>query len=124
MKTTVLVCLMAICLVKAAPAPVTGVWEARQDGRKAITINVKETEGIIGGTVVMYIIHDDHDGSLDGTPLDPEAMKGTTWDGKVLRFRAGVAGFEMRMTGADKAELKVMAPEHSEVVEVTGQRER
>jgi hypothetical protein len=30
----------------------------------------------------------------------------------------------MRMTGADKAALKVMAPEHSEVVEVTRQRER
>lgn len=122
MKTMVGVCLVAICLVKAASVPVVGTWEARQDGRKAITVSVKETEGIIGGTVVFYIIHDDAEGKLDGTAVEPEGMKGTTWDGNVLRFRAGPAAFEMRMTGADKAELKVMAPEHTQLVEVTRRR--
>jgi hypothetical protein len=124
MRSTLLVCLIAICLVRAEAVPVTGIWEAQKDGRKAITLDIREREGILGGSVVLYIIHDDHDGSLDGTPLDPEAMVGTTWDGKVLRFRAGVATFELRVTGANKGELKVIAPEHSEITEVTRRRER
>ena len=124
MKTTLLVCLMALCLVRAATPPVTGFWEARKDGRKAMTLNIREREGILGGTVVFYIVHDDGDGSLDGTPLEPEKMIGTTWDGKVLRFNAGPAAFEMRMTAADKAELKLTAPQHSEITEVTRRQER
>jgi hypothetical protein len=115
---------MALCLVRAATPPVTGFWEARKDGRKAMTLNIREREGILGGTVVFYIVHDDGDGSLDGTPLEPEKMIGTTWDGKVLRFNAGPAAFEMRMTAADKAELKLTAPQHSEITEVTRRQER
>jgi hypothetical protein len=124
MKTMVVVCLMAIALVRAASTPLAGVWEGSKDGRKAVAVTVREREGILGGTVVLYIVHDDHDGSLDGTPLDPETMKGTSWDGKMLRFEAGVAKFELRPVGGNKAELKCIAPAHTETLEVVRHGER
>jgi hypothetical protein len=124
MKATVLVCLAALCLVRAGVPAVTGTWEAQKDGRKAITLHIRERDGILGGSVVMYIIHDDHDGSLDGTPLDPEKMAGTEWDGRVLRFHTVSAVFEMRLTGAGKAELKISAGQHSEALELTRRPER
>ena len=119
MKTMLFVCLVAVCAMWDAPPPVTGTWEGRQDGRKAITLTVEETDGFLGGSVVFYIMRDRGDGSMDGTPLPPEKMIGTNWDGKVLRFQTGAAEFEFRLTDADRGELKVATPEHSSLVTVT-----
>jgi len=115
MRTMLFVCLTAVCLVWAQAVPVVGAWEGQKDGRKAVTLEVREREGILGGRVVIYIVHDDGDGSKDGAALDPMPMKGTTWDGKVLRFEAGVARWEFKVTGADRGELTVIAPEHTEI---------
>jgi hypothetical protein len=122
MKTMLVVCLMVIYFVRAAALPITGTWEGFKDGRKAVTVEVREREGIIGGAVVFYIVHDGADGKLDGSALEPMTMKGTTWDGKTLRFEAGPAKVELRLTEADRGELKVTTPEHSEIQAITRRR--
>jgi hypothetical protein len=87
-------------------------------------LNIRERDGILGGMVVFYIVHDNGGGSLDGTPLEPEQMTGTTWDGKVLRFHAGPAAFEMRITGAGKAYSSRPLRSIRKTMEVTRRPER
>jgi hypothetical protein len=118
MKTMLFVCLAALCILRAATAPCVGTWEAHIDGRKAITLEVRDREGILGGSVTLYIVHDDGNGSRDGAPLDPEPMQGTTWDGKVLRFHAGGASWELQPTAADRAGLRMTTNQRTETLQV------
>jgi hypothetical protein len=115
MQRMLFVCLfvgaVAICLMNAAAPPIAGTWEATKDGRKAVTVKVHETDGILGGTVIVYIIHDNGTGEFDGAASEPMTLVGTTWDGRTLRFSVDVPGaavtaFELRLTGADKGELR------------------
>ncbi len=115
MKRMLQVCsvagLMALCLVKAAASPVAGTWEGVKDGVKAATVNVRETDGILGGSAIFYITRDEGSGTHNGAPMPPLAMVGTQWDGHVLRFSVVTAdgrsiAFELRVTGEGKAELR------------------
>jgi hypothetical protein len=115
MRRTLNVCLqaglMALCLVKAAASPVTGTWEGMKDGVRAARLTVRETDGILGGSVIFYIIHDEGSGTHNGWPTPPVTLVGTQWDGGVLRFSVTNAdgkrvAFEFRVTGEGKGELK------------------
>ncbi|MCU1236596.1 MAG: hypothetical protein JWP63_4563 [Candidatus Solibacter sp.] len=115
MRRTLHVCLMAMVvelfLAKAAASPVVGTWEGMRAGVKAATITVRETEGILGGSAIFYIIHDNASGGLDAAPTPAMGMVGTQWDGKVLRFSVNNGGgktiaFELRVTGEGKGELR------------------
>ena len=103
--------LMALCFVKAAASPVAGTWEGMKDGVKAVTLKVEQNEGILGGSVIFYIIRDEGSGTHNGAPTPPMTLEGTQWSGSVLRFlvtnqeRKSVA-FEFRITGEGKGELK------------------
>jgi hypothetical protein len=129
---TLSVCLflgaLALCRVNAAAPAVAGVWEATKDGRKAVTLKVHETDGILGGTLIVYIIHDGGTGEHDGAASEPLPLAGTTWDGRTLRFSvnapgASVPAFELRLTGADKGELTCARSDGSvEVASVTRQK--
>ena len=104
---------IALCLVTAAASPVAGVWEGQKDGRKVVTLKIQEIDGILGGTVVFYIVHDNATGKLDGSALPALPFIGTTWDGQTLRFRVEAPGggkraFGLRILGAGQAELKVL----------------
>jgi hypothetical protein len=102
---------MALCLVKAAASPVAGTWEGMKDGVKAATIHVRETDGILGGSAIFYIILNEGSGTHNGAATPPLAMVGTQWDGHVLRFSVVPSdgrsiAFELRVTGEGKAELR------------------
>ena len=117
MRQTLQVCLlaglMALCLVKAAAAPVEGTWEGTTDGVKSATVTVRERDGILGGSVIFYIIRDEGSGKHTGAPTPPLTMMGTQWDGSVLRFSVNAEKksvfFEMHLTGESRAELTRLA---------------
>jgi hypothetical protein len=119
MRRSLHVCLMAMVvalfLAKAAASPVVGTWEGMRDGVKAATIAVKESDGILGGSAIFYIIRDEGSGTHNGAPTPPLTMVGTQWDGKVLSFSVNnglkngagkTIAFELRVTGADTGELR------------------
>jgi hypothetical protein len=125
MRLMLFVCLTSMLMSRAAAPPVKGTWEAVKDGRRAATVTVRETDGILGGMVVLYILRGNGDGALDGSASAPLAMNGTTWDGKVLRFTVNVQGaartaFELTVTSADRGSLRA----GSEVLPVTRRWER
>jgi hypothetical protein len=134
MKRTLPLCLlaglMALCLVKAAASPVVGTWDGTKDGVKAATITVRETDGILGGTAIFYIIiREEGSGSHNGAATPPLAMVGTQWDGKVLRFSVTnddgkSIAFEFRVTGEGKAELRRPAQNGEEEIKVPMLRAR
>ena len=104
------ICGLALCLVKAAASPIAGAWEGAVDGRKAVTLDIRETDGILGGTVIFYIVHDNGGGEHDGDAAPVLRMAGASWDARTLRFSVEVGGgrpaFEMTLTGAGEAELR------------------
>ena len=107
----VLVVTLAMCLVQAANPPIEGTWEGSRDGVKAATLTVRQTGGILGGSVIFYIIRDNGDGSQNGQALPEQPISAVEWDGRTLRFSVvrpdGVAiPFEMRVTGQGRAELR------------------
>ena len=113
-----LACALALCLVQAAAPPIVGAWEAAKDGRKAATVKIRETDSILGGTLILYIIHDDRAGEHEGAASEPLPLAGAAWDGRTLRFSVGapgdaVAKFELRLTGAAKGELKCIRSDGS-----------
>jgi hypothetical protein len=103
--------------VKAAAAPVAGVWEGQEEGRKAVTLNVHEKDGILGGTVTFYIVRDNGRAELDGSALPALPLIGTSWDGRTLRFSLEVNGgamlFELKITGMDQGELRIVKGQNS-----------
>ena len=121
--------LMALCLVKAAASPVAGTWEGMKDGVKAATLKVRETDGILGGTVIFYIIRDEGSGTHNGSATPPMPLVGTQWDGNVLRFSvtnpAGKSvAFEFRVTGEGNGELKRPAQNGDPEIKVSMLRAR
>jgi hypothetical protein len=115
MKRTLDVCLLAgilaLCLVKGAASPIVGTWEGSKGDARAATITVRETGGILGGSVIFYIIVDQGSGLHNGDATPPLPMVGTEWDGRALRFSVAntegeLVAFELRVTGEGKAELK------------------
>lgn len=121
---------LALCLVKAAASPVAGIWEGQEDGRKAVTLTVRETDGILGGNIIFYIVHDDGTGALDGSALPHQALVGTTWDGRTLRFSielndGATMAFELNTTAAGSGDLKVLTgPNSGHITHVSRQKER
>src|SRR5215475_7013475 len=85
-QTFVLVVTLALCLVKAAASPIEGTWEGKRGDVKAATITVLSQDGLLAGSAVFYIVHDNADGSHNGEALPSYRMTSVQWDGKVLRF--------------------------------------
>jgi len=107
----VLVITLAMCLVHAANPPIEGTWEGTREGVKAATLTVRQTDGILGGSVIFYIIRDNGDGSRNGQALPAQPLTAVEWDGHTLRFSVerpdGAAiPFEMRITGEGRGELR------------------
>src|ERR1035441_7216003 len=90
MRLTLHVCLktaMVLCLAlpaTAAAPPVVGTWEGMDDGVKAATLTVREDGGVLGGSAIFYIVHDEGSGAHTGAALPPMPMVGAAWDGAVL----------------------------------------
>jgi len=81
-------------------------------------VKIRETDGILGGTLILYIIHDDRAGEHEGAASEPLPLAGAAWDGRTLRFSVrapgdAVAKFELRLTGAAKGELKCIRSDGS-----------
>ena len=102
---------LALCITKAAGAPVEGAWIGTIHGQKAMTLTISEAGGTLSGHIVMYVV----DGKF-GEPgarvvgQDDRELGGVKWDGKVLRFsvRNPDATFEMTATGPNTAVLKTL----------------
>jgi hypothetical protein len=125
MRTLFLALALSLCLIRAAASPVAGTWEAADEGHKAVTVNIRETDGILGGTVVFYIIRDNGNGEHNGDATKPLAMHGVAWDGRVLRFSIDPPGgaslsCALTLTGADQGRLEI--PGHT--LPVTRAKER
>jgi hypothetical protein len=118
MERTLQVCLlaglMALALPKAAAAPVEGTWEGKTArGQKSMTLQVRERDGKLEGSVVFYVFDkkmDDPEAKVVGQEERP--LTDVRWDGKMLRFSvphegtdAPITGFEMVVTGTGSAEL-------------------
>ena len=120
LQLSLLVGVFAISLARVAECPVSGTWDATSNGRKAVTLNVRETDGILGGALILYTSHD--------SPALP--LAGTAWDGRSLRFSVDVPGaaktdFELTLTSLNKGELKCTGPHGTaDVFSVTRRRER
>ena len=100
---------LALCLTKAAGAPIEGTWEGSLDGRKAVTLKVSESNGRLEGHVVFYVVDKkfgDRDaravGQVEHDIIDPK------WDGRTLRFSVEDphVEFEMTTNGGSTALLK------------------
>jgi hypothetical protein len=120
-----LVLALACASVLAADVPV-GAWEGRIEGRKAVSLEISPTKRL-HGSIVFYILHDEGDGSRNGSAPPAVPLDDLSWDGAVLRFAVSVdersVRFEMRPSGGARAVLKRLAdidvPEA--VVELTKQ---
>ena len=111
MRTVLLVFALGLYLIRAAASPVVGTWVATDDGRRAATLHVHETDGILGGTVVLYILGDNTNGEHNGDASEPIAMRGVTWDGNTLRFSIDAGGgasakCAFHLTGANEGRLE------------------
>jgi hypothetical protein len=120
--------LLALCLVKAAASPIVGTWEGSKDGVKAATIQVRDTDGILGGSATFYITRDEGSGTHNGAALPPLPLVGTQWDGHVLRFSVSSGeksiAFQLRLTGEGKAELVRLAQDGESELRVEMHRAR
>lgn len=102
---------LACIPVLAADLP-AGAWEGRLEGRKAVALEISPTQRL-HGNIVFYILHDQGDGSRDGSASPALPLDNLAWDGTVLRFSVSVddrsVSFEMRAAGAGRAILKRLA---------------
>lgn len=106
--------ILALCLTKAAGAPIEGTWEGKMDGRKALTLRVVENSGHLEGHVIFYVVDkkfSDADARVVGQ--SERDLTNAKWDGKMLRFsfQDPDAAFEMTVTGPNTAALKRLKPE-------------
>jgi hypothetical protein len=101
--------ILALCLTKAAGAPIEGKWIGTINGQKAMTLTVSEVGGKLSGHMVMYVV-DKKFGEPDARVVgqDDRELSGVKWDGKVLRFAVHDpdADFEMTVSGPNNAVLK------------------
>jgi hypothetical protein len=112
--------ILALCLTKAAGAPIEGTWEGKAAGRKAVVVKIAEMGGRLTGHAIFYVVDktiDDPDAAIVGQ--DERELSDLRWDGKVLRFSVpgSDAAFEMTVTARGAATLKRENPEMS--VEMT-----
>lgn len=101
--------ILALCLTKAAGAPIEGTWIGTINGQKAMTLTVSEVGGNISGHIVMYVV-DKKFGEPDAHVVgqDDRELNNVKWDGKVLRFSVQDpdADFEMTVSAPNAAVLK------------------
>ena len=116
---------VALFLAKAAAAPAAGTWEGKLDGRKAVTLTVKESDGRLSGHATFYVVDKkfgDPDAQVVGE-LEHD-LSDVIWDGKALRFSIHDpdVAFEMTITGVNLAVLKRLTGENAPEATVSLQR--
>lgn len=120
-QTFVLAVTLALCLVKAAASPIEGAWEGSRNGAKTAVVTITRTGGILGGSAIFYILRDNGEGSHNGEAMPALPLTGVQWDGRTLRFSVkppgtGAVSFELRLTGAGRAELRRSSADPDESV--------
>jgi len=118
MKTLQNVCLWAgVLMLSVAPgndAPPAGVWEGSIEGRRAITLRLRDTNGGPAGSAVFYILKDEGSGRHNGEATPETPLLEVRWDGESLRFsvknpNGDTIAFVMKITAEGKADLAVLA---------------
>jgi len=103
---------LALAFARAAASPLAGRWEGSVDGRKAVTLELRESP-TLEGSVVFYFTRDGSTGEQNGEALPAKALDHLRWEGDVLHFDVAAGdrtvAFEMRSAGASKAMLKRIA---------------
>ena len=99
---------LALAFARAAAAPLAGTWEGSLDGRKAVSLELRE-QPRLAGTIVFYILRDNGTGQRNGEAVPAAELQNVRWDGERLRFdvAAGgrIVGFEMRPDAEGHAKL-------------------
>ena len=120
MEVALATIILALCLTKAAGAPLDGTWEGTIHGQKALTVTMEGAPEHWRGTLVMYVADSKFGepgahivGQIEHTLTN---IKG---DGKSLRFSVEGADvdYEMTLTGEGRALLLQHA--HGDTPEVT-----
>ena len=107
--------LLAAVTIATTPS-VTGSWEGKMNGAKAVTLSLSENSGKVDGRAVFYIIRSESDGKpVNGSPAAFPILK-TEWDGRLLRFsvvnsEGETVKFEMKLLGAASASLSRLGDE-------------
>jgi hypothetical protein len=111
---------LALAFARAAAAPLAGRWEGSAEGRKAVTLELRESPAL-AGTVVFYITNDDATGEHNGDALPAMTLNHLRWEAEVLHFDVDAGdrtvALEMRSAGEGKATLKRIAS--GDVTELT-----
>jgi hypothetical protein len=118
--------LLALCLTKAAGAPVEGTWEGSLDGRKAVTLKVVESNGRLEGHVVFYVV-DKRFGDREARVVGQveHDITDLKWDGRMLCFSVQDphVEFEMTTNGGSTALLKRRANDQTPELTVSMHRQ-
>ena len=111
-KPIVVAGMLALVCARAAAAPPAGRWEGSVDGRKAVSLELRDAPAL-AGSIVFYILRDERNGEHAGEATPSVPLAHLTWDGQVLRFDVEVGdrtvAFEMRPAADGKAALKRLA---------------
>jgi hypothetical protein len=107
---------LALCLTKAAGAPLEGTWEGTINGQKALTLKVTNVAGHFEGSLVMYVVDKkfgDPDARIVGQA--EHTLSNPRLADNVLRFSIHDPDvtFEMTPTGGNSAVLKQHHPERT-----------
>jgi hypothetical protein len=118
--------ILALCLTKAAGAPLEGTWEGKINGQKAMTLKITGVAGHLEGSVIMCVV-DTKFGDPEAHTVGQEqrTLADVKWDDKTLRFsiRDPDAYFEMTVTGSNSAVLKRLAGSHAPELTLQLQRQ-
>lgn len=110
--TCILAAILLLGFARAAALPVSGAWEGKIDGRRAVTLEVRDVPNL-HGSITLYIVHDEENREHDGDATPALALDGPAWDGDVLQFSItageGRLAFEMRPAAAGKTVLRRLA---------------
>jgi len=100
--------------------PFVGTWQARFKGKVFETIKLEKQQGKLTGSVRGADIEGDNDGELTGVHAidssDPDPIVEATLASGILRITIkekdseDTIQFEMKLTGPDQAELRILAP--------------
>ncbi|HKE22793.1 MAG TPA: hypothetical protein VKB88_10410 [Bryobacteraceae bacterium] len=117
--------ILALCLTKAAGAPLDGTWEGTVNGQKALKVTIESTLDHLHGTMVMYVVEPKfgEPGAHIVGQLE-HRLSHIKRDGKTLYFSIEEpdVNYEMTLTGPNRGVLKQHAHDNSPELTVPVQR--
>jgi hypothetical protein len=105
--------LLAVLLAKTSSTEVAGHWEGKRRGLPLVALDVRQAGDRWKGTAVLYVL-DDRGGVPVVAGKSEEQMIAPRWRHPALSFQlkrpngGRLLDFEMKLTGANEAELRLV----------------